>query len=649
MYDAFYGFREKPFSLLPDPDYLYLSPQHEKALGLLELSLHNQAGFCVISGEIGAGKTTLIRKLLTLASPEFRVGLVSNTLDSFGELLNWILLAYDLPGGGSSVEQHERFLDYIIQQYGRGRRTVLIIDEAQNLGVDALEELRMLSNVNADKHQVLQVILVGQSGLRDTLKRPELAQFAQRILMDFHLGPLGREDTAHYIHHRVLVAGADPQLFTDAATAAVFRYSGGVPRIINLLCDTALVYGYAEGRSTIDAELIHAVARERQSSSAAPALRLAAVAPPAAVRAVEPAPELDAMPLPESAAPAASPASPAVEPPPEVEPEQEQELQPGAGSSQTEPGPLVDAPAPSNTMDTEAPGDAEWLRQLADSAVPPSLREAARIEPESTSPSPVPPLVAEAAPTGKAASRPASRARRTGLGRAAGVLLLLTAGVAGYGYFSGEEQDPAQAAETPIAVVPAPVAPPSTESRPAPPREDPRPEAVETVPTPEPMAESGRPPAEAPASPPAPAPDAPTAEVEPEVAAVREPAAPTPAPAPPKRAAPKPVSRPAPVPIPAPEPVASEPPQPELVSKPAAAPVPKPTRVAPEPDPEPLPPAPSTVPNEPSAEVAEAPSRPSAVEEDSSTVDAAPVKAEPQPFTTDPCRGPAARYLSTCR
>ncbi|HSJ47535.1 MAG TPA: AAA family ATPase [Gammaproteobacteria bacterium] len=635
MYDAFYGFREKPFSLLPDPDYLYLSPQHEKALGLLELSLHNQAGFCVISGEIGAGKTTLIRKLLTLASPEFRVGLVSNTLDSFGELLNWILLAYDLPGGGTSVEQHERFLDYIIQQYGRGRRTVLIIDEAQNLGVDALEELRMLSNVNADKHQVLQVILVGQSGLRDTLKRPELAQFAQRILMDFHLGPLGREDTAHYIRHRVLVAGADPQLFTDAAAAAVFRYSGGVPRIINLLCDTALVYGYAEGRSSMDAELIHAVVRERQSSSAAPALRLAAVAPPAAVRAVEPVPEVDAMPVPEADVPAASPPPPAMEPPSVAEPEAELELEPEADSTQTEAGPLVDAVAPSTTVAAELQGDAEWLRQLADSAVPPALREAAQIEPEP--PAPVSPLVAEPAPARKTASRPASRARRTGLGRAAGVLLLLTAGVAGYGYFSGEEQDPAQAAETPIAVVPAPVAPPSAESRPAPPPESPRPEAVETVPTPEPLAESGRPPAEAPASPPAPAPDESTAEAEPELAVAREPAAPPPVPSAPKRAAPKPVSRQAPASEPVP------------VSEPAAAPVPKPARVAPEPDPEPLPLAASPARSESSAEVVEAPSRPSVVEEESSTADAAPVTAEPQPFTTDPCRGPAARYLSTCR
>ncbi len=660
MYDTFYGFREKPFSLLPDPDYLYLSPQHEKALGLLELSLHNQAGFCVISGEIGAGKTTLICSRKPQKISYIRVGLVSNTLDSFGELLNWILLAYDLPGGGTSVEQHERFLDYIIQQYGRGRRTVLIVDEAQNLGVDALEELRMLSNVNADKHQVLQVILVGQSGLRDTLKRPELAQFAQRILMDFHLGPLGREDTAHYIRHRVLVAGANPQLFTDSAAAAVFRYSGGVPRIINLLCDTALVYGYAEGRSSVDAELIHAVARERQSSSAAPALRLAAVAPPAAVRAVEPVPEPDPMSVPGTGVPAVPSPPPVLEPPPvaeaepQAEPEPQPEPEPQAGAAQTEVGPPVDAAVPSTTMVTEPQGDAEWLRQLADSAVPPSLREAARAGPEVSAPEP--PLVAESAPARKPASRPASMARRTGLGRAAGVLLLLTAGVAGYGYFSDEEQDPAQAAETPAVAVPAPAVSSAAEPRPAPPPESPRPEAVVTVPTPEPMAESVRPEAEAPATPPAPTADAPTADAEPEVAAVQEPAAPAPVPAPPKRAAPKPVSRaapapvpaPTPAPVPAPEPVASDPPQPALVSKPAAAPVPKPVRVAPEPDPEPLPPAPS-VRNESSAERVEALPRPSAVEEDSSTADAAPATAEPQPFTTDPCRGPAARYLSTCR
>ncbi len=291
MYDAFYGFREKPFSLLPNPEYLYLSPQHEKALGLLELSLHNHAGFCVISGEIGAGKTTLIRKLLTTMSNQFTVGLVNNTLHSFGDLMNWILMAFDLePSRGTDVERHERFIDFVIQQYGRGRRTVLIVDEAQNLNVDALEELRMLSNVNADKHQVLQVILVGQVGLRETLKRPELTQFAQRILMDFHLAPLGREDTLNYIRHRILVAGADPQIFTAEAAAAVYRYSGGIPRIINLLCDMALVYGYAESSPSITDTLVHAVVRERQAATTAPALRFSASPPPLEEGEEEPSP-----------------------------------------------------------------------------------------------------------------------------------------------------------------------------------------------------------------------------------------------------------------------------------------------------------------------------------------------------------------------
>jgi general secretion pathway protein A len=692
MYDAFYGFRDKPFSLLPDPDYLYLSPQHEKALGLLELSLHNQAGFCVISGEIGAGKTTLIRKLLTLAGPEFRVGLVSNTLDSFGELLNWILLAYDLPGGGTPVEQHERFLDFIIQQYGRGRRTVLIVDEAQNLGVDALEELRMLSNVNADKHQVLQVILVGQVGLRDTLKRPELAQFAQRILLDFHLGPLGRADTAQYIRHRVLVAGADPQLFTEDAAAAVFRYSGGVPRIINLLCDTALVYGYAEGRTLVDAELIHAVARDRQSSGVAPALRLAAVAPPAPDP-VEQVRGLSAVPLPEPMMPLA-PAAPEEtgqepEPPPAVESSApasgaesgpESDVEPGPGTEPgdtgdevtppvitaepvtTEPPPVPEAAAP--VMADGAQGDAEWLRQLADSAVPTALRETVQAAPvpDTTEPDPGAADQPHVRQAPKASSRPVSRAGTgAGLGRVATGLLLLGAGVAGYWYFGISEQEPAQAAEVPAVAVPAP-AQPLAESRPA----SPPPETlqVDAIPIPEPEPEPvGDTPVDLPplaperprvervtgqdAAPP-PAEPASAGEAEPEEAVVQG-TAPPPAVAQPARAAPPP--RPDPAPRPAPRPVASAPtpepvapaaPEPTASESPVLAPVPEPEAF-----PEPLPSSPSPVRAEAVAGVSAAPA--SGEPEDDAPEEAAPVTAEPQPFTTDPCRGPAARYLSTCR
>jgi type II secretory pathway predicted ATPase ExeA len=265
MYQSFYGFREKPFSLLPDSGFLYLSGKHRMALTLLEYGLMNQAGFTVISGGIGTGKTTLIRKLLNNIDPLIKVGLISNTHQTFGDLMQWIALAYDLPHQGKDkVQLYQEFMNFIIQEYAQGRRTVLIVDEAQNMPADTLEELRMLSNVNADKDQVLQIILVGQRELRETLQRPDLVQFAQRIGVDYHLDPLDAEETSDYIRHRCTTAGGKAELFSDQACQLIHQYSGGVPRLINLLCDTALVYGYAEQRDRVDAALVEEVAEEKQ-------------------------------------------------------------------------------------------------------------------------------------------------------------------------------------------------------------------------------------------------------------------------------------------------------------------------------------------------------------------------------------------------
>jgi len=271
MYQNFYGFREKPFSLLPDSGFLYLSGKHRMALTLLEYGLMNQAGFTVISGEIGTGKTTLIRQLLNNLDPQIKVGLISNTHQTFGDLMQWIALAFDLPHAGKDkVQLFHDFMDFIIREYAQGRRTVLIVDEAQNMSAETLEELRMLSNVNADKDQVLQVILVGQKELRETLRRPDLVQFAQRIAVDYHLEPLNEEETSDYIRHRCTVAGGKTDLFSDQACQAVFEFTAGVPRLINLLCDTALVYGYAEQRERIDAKLVRDVGRDKQKGGLFP-------------------------------------------------------------------------------------------------------------------------------------------------------------------------------------------------------------------------------------------------------------------------------------------------------------------------------------------------------------------------------------------
>ncbi len=271
MYRNFYGLREKPFSLLPDPGFLYPSPKHRMALVLLEYSLMNLAGFSVITGGIGTGKTTLIRQLLNQIDRDVTVGLVSNTHRSYGELLQWILMAFNLEyTGKDKVGLYQTFIDFLIREYARNRRAVLIIDEAQNMTLESLEELRLLSNVNSDKDQVLQVFLVGQAGLRDLLRQPDLEQFAQRISVDYHLEPLNAQETRDYIRHRLIVAGGNPELFDEAAANAVFRNTGGVPRIINLLCDTTLVFGYAEQTKRITAELVEEVAKEKRKGGLFP-------------------------------------------------------------------------------------------------------------------------------------------------------------------------------------------------------------------------------------------------------------------------------------------------------------------------------------------------------------------------------------------
>jgi len=265
MYEQFYNLNEKPFTLLPDPSFLYLGKKHQMALTMLQYGLANNSGFSVITGEIGSGKTTLIRCLLNEMEDDVSVGLISNTHQSFGDLLQWVLLAFGLDyKGKEKVECYEEFVRYIVQEYANNKRTVLIIDEAQNLSIETLEELRMLSNINADKNQVLQLILVGQPELRSTFMLPSLCQFAQRISVNYHLDELSSEETVSYIHHRVKTAGGDPSIFPERSCSLVWYYSRGVPRVINTICDTAMVYGFAEQNQVIEPNIIKDVVRDRR-------------------------------------------------------------------------------------------------------------------------------------------------------------------------------------------------------------------------------------------------------------------------------------------------------------------------------------------------------------------------------------------------
>jgi type II secretory pathway predicted ATPase ExeA len=273
MYEVFYGLRANPFNLTPDPAFLYLGRQHRHALTLLEYTLEQGSGFALISGEIGSGKTTVIQYLLTRVERRLRIGVMTNTHPGLGALLPWVMRCLGVPVEGTSASEHyETFARHLMREHGAGRRVVLIIDEAQNLVADALEELRVLSNLNAGQTLLLQTVLVGQPELRQTLRRPGMRQFAQRIAIDYHITPLPREDTHAYVKHRLRVAGGREDILSSDAIELVHARTGGVPRLINQVCDTALVYGFADQRPQIDAELIGQVLRDRGSGGVLPFL-----------------------------------------------------------------------------------------------------------------------------------------------------------------------------------------------------------------------------------------------------------------------------------------------------------------------------------------------------------------------------------------
>ena len=255
MYKKHFGLKDKPFNLIPDPDYLYMSSKHKVGLSLLEYGLmETAAGLTVISGEVGAGKTTLIRKLMRrIDHDQLTVGIINNTNNFQEDLMSWVASVFELPHENKdNITIFREFQQFLIDEYAKGRRTVLIVDEAQNLGGKALEELRMLTNINADRDQLLQIVLVGQPELLEILQRPEYAQIAQRVSVEYHLEPLSLEEVQNYIHHRMEVAGATAGIFTEDAVKAIYYFTGGVPRLVNTLCDYALVNAYANGKNIID-------------------------------------------------------------------------------------------------------------------------------------------------------------------------------------------------------------------------------------------------------------------------------------------------------------------------------------------------------------------------------------------------------------
>ncbi len=261
MYERFYRLRERPFALTPDPDYLYPSRVHREALDYLRYGIESHAGFVVITGAIGSGKTTLLQTLLRGLDHQTTVARVMNTLLDPRELLESAMIDVGLdPTGLSKPLLLRTFGEFLVRERNAGRVVLLVIDEAQNLSLPALEEIRMLSNLETEKSKLLQIVLVGQPDLRDKLDRPELEQLRQRITVSYQLQPLDADETARYVNHRLARASAGaPLVFSQPVTDRIHARSGGVPRLINVIADAALVFGYGEEKHEIDAPLVDEV------------------------------------------------------------------------------------------------------------------------------------------------------------------------------------------------------------------------------------------------------------------------------------------------------------------------------------------------------------------------------------------------------
>jgi len=267
MYEKFYGFSEKPFNILPDPDYLYMSKAHENAYTHLEYAIMENKGFVVVTGEIGSGKTTLINYLISKIEQEVQIGLINQTYVSPTQFIKMVCQDFELNVEGlDKAEMVDLFHDFLLNQFSKYERVILIIDEAQNLTPKTMEELRMLSNLEAEKHHLIQMILVGQPELKFKLQRKDLIQFAQRVTVNCHLSGLSPQEVIDYVHYRMKVAGGvNMDLFSTESMQAIYHYSGGIPRMINVICDAALVFGFADELQRIEKEAIDVVIKEREA------------------------------------------------------------------------------------------------------------------------------------------------------------------------------------------------------------------------------------------------------------------------------------------------------------------------------------------------------------------------------------------------
>lgn len=261
LYMDYFGLAERPFTLLPDPDFLFWSRAHRRAFSVLEYGVITRAPITIVTGEVGVGKTTLVQKLLQSLDDDITLGLISNAQGGRGELLQWVLnsLGVETDLSAAYVTLFQQLQDFVIEEYASGRRVVLLIDEAQNLSIEGLEELRMLTNINSNKDELLQLILVGQPELRQMIMRPELRQFAQRVTATYHISSLDRAAVAGYIQHRLTHVGGTGAEFTAEAIDLIHQHSHGIPRLVNKLCDFSMVYTATEERRVVDAAIVEEV------------------------------------------------------------------------------------------------------------------------------------------------------------------------------------------------------------------------------------------------------------------------------------------------------------------------------------------------------------------------------------------------------
>ena len=271
MYNAFYGLREAPFHITPDPRFLFFSDKHRETYNHILFGIRERKGFIQITGEVGAGKTTVCRAILAELPPTYRTALILNPLLTSTQLVRAILVELgDKPKKLDRAGYLERLNAFLLEQASNGNDVVLFIDEAQDLGTELLEEVRLLSNLETDQRKLLQIVLIGQPELREKLNDSGLRQLRQRITVRYHLTPLTREETARYIAHRLRIAGAGEgrPTFTPWAIWAIHRYSRGVPRLINAICDKALLYGFVNQTDQLTARRIRQAVRELEGQVA---------------------------------------------------------------------------------------------------------------------------------------------------------------------------------------------------------------------------------------------------------------------------------------------------------------------------------------------------------------------------------------------